>query len=368
MIATTYYYQILVSVTVATVTLALILFTAGAGTTDSSTSVFLRDNSSVRQLQDIDSLVDPKTVTSRPNFPTRPVEVEFPYPLTCDKNELHQFLQNNNLIDNDQTGEKKISITLVYHIGMVGNWETVVADQFHVLNECGTLEIADQLFLTYSNDDEERLLDFIYPLIGDNNRLKIKAVKASTKSPWEGPAMNMMLDHCNESPSPKKEVVFYFHNKGTSRWTEDWQSKIDEPFSYVYALYWRKYLEYFTIERPQLCLDRLLIGDATSCGPNWREGNGDKFKGGIHDDPNYSGRHHPISNHYSGNFWSATCEHINHLEPLMSKQYTAGELWIGTWEGKQAKLTTHFKKLYSNLVVPEEYALVGAKQQELEPQ
>ena len=63
-------------------------------------------------------------------------------------------------------------------------------------------------------------------------------------------------------------------------------------------------------------------------------------------------------------FWSATCDHINHLKPLTSKRYTDGELWIGTYEGKQAKLTSHFKKLYSNHVVPEEYALV--QQEELE--
>eukprot|EP00985_Skeletonema_marinoi_P006743 scaffold2938_cov117-Skeletonema_marinoi.AAC.1 len=136
-----------------------------------------------------------------------------------------------------------------------------------------------------------------------------------------------MLRHCNSSssPSPKEEVVFYFHNKGTSRWSEDWKSKLDVPESYAYSLYWRLYLEYFTIERPQLCLDQLLLKGATSCGPNWRPGNADNFKG--REVP--KGKH-LITNHYSGNFWSATCEHINHLEPMAGKMwYTDGELWIG---------------------------------------
>ena len=208
------------------------------------------------------------TLSSGSNVTTSTVqgyeyEQEFPYPLTCSKNELQTFLESNNLI-NKATGEKKIKITLVYHIGMVGNWHTVVADQFNILNECGTLDIADQLILTYSNSDIKTVLDFIHPLLGPSNRNKIKTMKESTKVPWEAPAMNQIYDHCTGSDNPKKEVVFYFHNKGTSRWREDWRSTMEEEYSYSYSLYWRKYLEYFTIERPQLCLEKLLVDNYSS--------------------------------------------------------------------------------------------------------
>ena len=278
---------------------------------------------------------------------------EFPYPLTCDKDALSAFLHNANLIDN-KTGEKKISINLIYHIGQVGNWREVVTDQMNSLIKCGLLDAADNLYLTDSNGDGLcPVQDLMYQLLGGENLHKIKSIEESTQMPWEAPAMNMMLRHCSSSPSPKEEVVFYFHNKGTSRWSEDWKSKMDVPESYAYSLYWRKYLEYFTIERPQLCLEQLLLGGYTSCGPNWRAGNMDNFKG--REVP--KGKH-LISNHYSGNFWSATCEHINHLEPMTGDMwYTDGELWIGKWEGVQAKLTTHFKRLYSNLILPEEYAI-----------
>ena len=279
---------------------------------------------------------------------------EFPYPLTCDKDALSAFLHNANLIDT-KTGEKKIAINLVYHIGMVGNWRDVVTDQVNSLIKCGLLDAADNLYLTYSNGDGLwPVQDLLYQLLGDNLH-KVKSIEESTQMPWEAPAMNMMLRHCNSSPSPKEEVVFYFHNKGTSRWSEDWKSKMDVPESYAYSLYWRKYLEYFTIERPQLCLEQLLLGGATSCGPNWRPGNMDNFKG-----RKVPKGKHLITNHYSGNFWSATCEHINHLEPMTGEMwYTDGELWIGKWEGVQAKLTTHFKRLYSNLILPEEYAITN---------
>ena len=316
-----------------------------------------------RQLLQLNNFNDPKSSqvkttqydeTVRRNVVDRFGPDEFPYQLTCDKNELAAFFRNADLIDNE-TGEKKVSINLVYHIGMVGNWMNVVTDQFNSLNECGLLDAADRLYLTYSNGDGIwPVQHLLTPLLGENLH-KVKSIEESTQSPWEAPAMNMMLRHCNSSPSPKEEVVFYFHNKGTSRWSEDWKSKLDVPESYAYSLYWRKYLEYFTIERPQLCLDQLLLKGATSCGPNWRPGNADNFKG--REVP--KGKH-LITNHYSGNFWSATCEHINHLEPMTGKMwYTDGELWIGRYEGKQARLTTHFKRLYSNLILPEEYAIVS---------
>ena len=119
--------------------------------------------------------------------------------------------------------------------------------------------------------------------------------------------MNMMLDHCSSHgnsnssnnnriinnsessststsspPNKKEEVIFYFHNKGTSKYTDDWRSKVHLRRTYAYSLYWRKYIEYYTIERPQLCLEKLLSSTLlsskstdreehyTSCGPNWR--------------------------------------------------------------------------------------------------
>ena len=121
--------------------------------------------------------------------------------------------------------------------------------------------------------------------------------------------------------------------------------------SYAYSLYWRKYLEHYTIERPHLCLDKLLFSDdegwLTSCGPNWIE--------------------HQWGNHYSGNFWAATCEHINHLELTINKyQYWIRNIPLlnyglelqqqGGGTIREAKLTSTTKKLYSNLIYPGEYS------------
>ena len=74
---------------------------------------------------------------------------------------------------------------------------------------------------------------------------------------------------------------------------------------------------------------------------------------------------HPIIILYDlqGNFWSATCDHINTRESLDGKKttYLSGEMWISNPGDvrNQAKLTMYNeeKGLYSNLILPEEYAL-----------
>ena len=71
--------------------------------------------------------------------------------------------------------------------------------------------------------------------------------------------------------------------------------------------------------------------------------------------------HNPIP--IQGNFWSATCDHINTRESLDGKKttYLSGEMWISNPGDvrNQAKLTMYNeeKGLYSNLILPEEYAL-----------
>ena len=136
------------------------------------------------------------------------------------------------------------------------------------------------------------------------------------------PAMNMIYNYCNNndyrdssSSSPKQDIIFYFHNKGVSRHTTNWKTQLTNK-AYAYVLYWRKYLEYYTIERPYLCLAKLLLlhdnnKEYYTCGPNYAY----KSEGGR----------------FASNFWSATCEHvITNLEPISSTntEYAAAELWM----------------------------------------
>ena len=60
---------------------------------------------------------------------------------------------------------------------------------------------------------------------------------------------------------------------------------------------WRKYMEYFTIERYEDCIKALETYDV--CGVNWHPP--------LWDVKNY---------HFSGNFWWARAEYIKNLPPI----------------------------------------------------
>jgi len=273
---------------------------------------------------------------------------EFPYPLTCKKSELYNFLERNKLIDR-KTGERQehFNVAISLHVGMVNNWKLILEDQITTLKECGLLGIAaTPLMISYSNGLLSDLFRVLNPLLGSDGANKTISTVESTGVPWESPAMNMIHQYCNEQEHRQTTVVFYIHNKGASKWHPSWREQIDanETWTYGHSLYWRKYLEYFLIERPALCLDKILLQNASTCAANW---------------------HPTLHNHYSGNFWSASCKHIQRLERLKDSNYVAAEFWLGSYAGLQSNqehhtsLHTTYKNLYEELIKPDEYVISG---------
>jgi hypothetical protein len=154
--------------------------------------------------------------------------------------------------------------------------------------------------------------------------------------------MDQIREYCiaqeAANPSTKPTIVFYFHNKGSSKFRTG---------QYQKTLYWRKYMEYYLHERPSLCLNELLYKGAGMCGIMWHE------------------------THFSGNFWSANCHYIaTRLKPIntanMNREqlYIAAEKWIGT--GRNMKqdglrpVSLHENPsgigLYRHAVEPHEYS------------
>jgi hypothetical protein len=278
---------------------------------------------------------------------------EFPYPLTCKKSELHIFLEKNKFIPSNkkmgkqqqrrqQQQQRKFSVAIAYHVGMVNNWKVIVYDQITTLKRCGLLDIADKLMISYSNGNKTDL-DQVFDLGSYGNSMTIDTVE-STKVPWEGPALNMIHQYCKKQPLPETSVVFYLHNKGASKWSSDWKERMNmnQTRTYAHSLYWRKYLEYFLIESPALCLEKILLQNYSTCAANW----------------------HPVlRNHYSGNFWSASCKHIHNLKPMTNEDadYFAAEFWLGGYEGLDANQDHHAnldfttENLYLHVIKPESY-------------
>jgi len=241
-------------------------------------------------------------------------------------------------------------LVLAYHVGMINNWKEIVTDQLEAITKCGMAERLDTFILSYSNGEPDELLELV-KTYGISITPQLVSV---TGSPWECPANNATLAHCNARTQNDDEgptIVFYLHNKGASRYSEYWRQSMDRKKSYAKTgVYWRKMIEFFHIERPSLCIEKIL-GGAQTCGPAIR------------------GRH------YSGNFWVASCDYISQLDPCGAKQtgYIESEHWLGRKMGggnldpnKYVQLFSPPKVdggasdqllyLYAHLMLPEEYA------------
>jgi len=217
-------------------------------------------------------------------------------------------------------------IALFYHVGMFNNWKNIMWDQLGALESCGLGYMASSLTISYSmasnssstNPGIDELIDLINQFTFAAT-LNISYVQASAV-PWEQEAIAAVSQKCHESMKPdertidegtkseerKQVIVYYFHTKGVGHSSDE---------NYQNTLYWRKHLEWFSLEKPTLCLRAILFHGAATCGVN--------FLGW----PSW---------HYSGNFWFASCDWITTLPTTVQKSEDeflnniAAELWIGT--------------------------------------
>jgi len=265
-------------------------------------------------------------------------EQEFPFNLTCP--DYYRRKTSDGGI-----ARPNVTIAIAYHVGMIKNWRTVVLDQLNTLDQCGLGHIANDMLLSYTGGSVEEVLDLLPPY---RFSFQVRATVSPEHTPWEGTMMNAILDYCQRPDIDDDTVVFYFHDKGVSKYSQDWRNTTDTVWTYSRVLWWRKYLEYFTIEQPHLCLNALLEGNASACGPEKNV------------------------NHYSGNFWTAKCSYINELPRIDPNQteYLLAEMWIGG-KFQKHKVVTFWKReleteigLYRHWIQPAEYHFPSDRQPE----
>ena len=203
-------------------------------------------------------------------------------------------------------GNTSRSVIIGYHIGMLHNWRAVVKDQLNTLYQCGLGLVADHMFISYSHNTtlgEE--LDELKTMLNRYTFARDATIHYIENQPIEGLAINKLHEDCTkrveeDSPHGSETVAFYFHTKGTSRFQPDWESRFGEPYTYSTVLYWRKYMEYFTIERPYLCMKQIFDDGKFGCGVKL-----------------YPGQVGWWPAHYSGNFWATSCSYLSSLNPLV---------------------------------------------------
>jgi predicted O-methyltransferase YrrM len=157
-------------------------------------------------------------------------------------------------------------------------------------------------------------------LIRPFERMRV-VYRSGDLSDYEFPALGLLQEACRSWSG----VVYYLHTKGVSR--------PSNPFTAS----WRRLMLDTVVVGHGECLDALEHHDAV--GTNWR------------------------GNHYSGNFWWATSEHIRRLPPIQSLRSTPRtvygdpvldlrlqcEFWIGMSPGRFANLGPRDLDLYRTI-------------------
>jgi len=285
---------------------------------------------------------------------------EYPFLLSCPRSNTLQFYHNH-------TQTEAFSVVVSYHVGLVNNWRDIVRDQMTTLELCGLGQIMTLMYVTYTKDNTNNTFQDLKQIM---NRYTFASKITYQKGPenvipFEASALNLLHDYCTKqvnkqeenSSKKKKSIVFYFHNKGCSHYNSNWRQRdvILETWTYSFALYWRKYMEYFLIERPFLCIDQIINHGADACGVH------------LIDAEDYDDLY------YSGNFWAASCSHIQALkviptetfdptseDPRYKTTYIQGERWIGAETRSRNPIFVNFHNntngLYTHLIHPDEYS------------
>jgi hypothetical protein len=173
-----------------------------------------------------------------------------------------------------------------YHIGNIGRWQSIYEEQVESLKSSGLLDITENVYIGVSGS---------MPKIDLFPKAKI-VVHNENLNEGENQTLKKMHEMC-QTIEPCK--IWYIHTKGAARKSN---GNTDN---------WRKYLEYFVINKHKNCIDALDEYDA--CGTEWV-------------------KTHNISL-FAGNFWWANSNYIKSLKNIL-----VGDLPKGCKERHQAEL------------------------------
>jgi len=197
-------------------------------------------------------------------------------------------------------GNKKIYG--VYFIALLNNWELVVIEQLDKIFKSELFSKTDKFFIRIYYQDSKQLIK-LKSLITKNEKIIISETNINE---YEFGSLKILSNLSKNDDF----YCYYFHSKGVTKQYN--KSIIDNIKS------WREYMEYFIIEKYNLCINELDLGwDAV--GVKLRKTPNTKF------------------NHFSGNFWWTKSKFINTLPSIdsldLTKRHNA-EFWIGYTNGK----------------------------------
>jgi len=204
-----------------------------------------------------------------------------------------------------QKAEKPIpekAIIVCYHIATMGYYKALVQEQLNLIKKSG---LGQECYRIYINVAGEKSIELALLLLSYPFSHKMRISHQDNLYHWEFPTIKIVQKVAEEQPTTK---ILYFHTKGASKSGEtlDFQKR-------MWA--WRRYMEYFNIEKWRNCVKALDSHDC--CGVDWIFLLPDKI------------------GYFGGNFWWANGTYINrcqkdYVDYHPAKSRIAAEFFIGT--------------------------------------
>ena len=177
-------------------------------------------------------------------------------------------------------------IHVFIHACTKGNWKQTLTEQLDRLQTSGLYDACDSINIGVLGTKSVNSITRKYP------KIKILFQDENMKLFERGTLLNM-YHFCTKHP---EALVLYLHTKGVTR-TKNQNVR-----------HWRRYMEYFLVDRWQDCVTAMTEENYDICGVDWK----------IEPKP-----------HFSGNFWWTTAKYLLTLPPYINQDYYAPEMWIG---------------------------------------
>lgn len=161
-----------------------------------------------------------------------------------------------------------------WHIGAIGDWRRIIDEQYSKMRRSGLYDASDRIVVGFiGGRDREQELGI--PILTDP---KFDVFSTERLADYEFPTLARLWQEAQESE--ESFLCYYLHTKGASLAATPRQAAADA---------WRRYMEYFNVEKWQDCAE--ILNRHETCGVELQ----------------------CEDSHYSGNFWWARSEYIKKL-------------------------------------------------------
>jgi len=242
-----------------------------------------------------------------------------------------------------------------YFVALMNDWKSVVIEQMERLFHSGLLDDTDSLFIRVYYTIESDMEDFTKIVDSYKKNFALADVKiriySTNENEYEFGILNLMKELATEDDF----YCYYLHSKGVS--------KIRDVRRVEPIRAWRRYMEYFLIDKYSCCIESLKSGSDV-VGVKIRETPASMEKvSGLSGEfwwtsSGYMSLYGRNPMHFSGNFWWSKSSYIMSLpdiDSIRSGDRHEAEFWIGYADGEMKCLHSGESAGYKKMIKEEEY-------------